>query len=389
MAEKYLKVIVSCSGKFHAFALSEQLERFGALEMFYTSYSSIKNPLAKYLVSRRDNELISVGKIKTCLLIAFGIKLYNKPFFWNELFDKWVARKIRKSNANVFIGWSGMSLHSIKAAKERGMITILERGSSHIIHQLGILREEYSLFKMKFPYNKAIELRECNEYNEVDYISVPSLFAKNTFLKFGFNKDKLVLNHYGVSNFFKPICVPNDKKFYILFLGKISLQKGIVYLINAINILHSEGLNIGAIFVGAIDVTMKAVLEDLKTHEIQFLGHRNHYELSHFISKSSIAVVPSIQDGFAMVVPQILACNIPVIVSENTGAADIIVEGKNGFIVPIRDSKSIADKIKILYDNPDQLSEMKKFIANNPMNLSWEYYGVRYFDNLVKMCENE
>lgn len=382
-SNKELKVIISCSGKFHAFALAEQLEKYGILSQLYSSYSSIKNPLAKYLVSRRDKENIPKTKITTILPIAFGLKIYENPFFWNDLFDRWVAWKIRRSDATVFIGWSGMSLHSLRAAKKKGMITILERGSSHIIHQLKILKEEFELNNKVFPYNEHIEKKECQEYQEIDFISIPSTFVEKTFLDEGIKKEKLILNNYGVSNFFTNECEEDSKTFYVLYLGKISFQKGVIYLIEAINKLQESGREIKGLFVGGMDDSMKPIIENVNKEHIEFLGHKTHYELSKYISKASVAVVPSIQDGFAMVVPQILSCNVPVIVTENTGALDIIEEGKNGFIVPIRDANAIAEKIQLLFDNPAKLSELKEFILKNPIDLSWDAYGERY----VKILE--
>ncbi len=387
MKNKEIKVIVSCSGKFHAFALAEQLEKHGMLAQLYSSYSSIKNPLAKYLVSRRDKENIPKNKISIFLPIAIGLKVYKNPYFWNELFDRWVAWKIKRSNATVFIGWSGMSLHSLRAAKKKGMTTILERGSSHISHQLGILKEEYKLHQEIFPYNERVEIKECYEYKEVDFISIPSSFAKRTFIDQGIKEQKLFVNNYGVGSYFSNESAANNKNFYVLFLGKISLQKGVIYLIDAINKLQKAGLDIKGVFVGGIDDTIIKVLEDLNTQHIEFLGHKTHYELAKYISKASVAVVPSIQDGFAMVVPQILACNVPVIVSKNTGALDIIEDGKSGFIVPIRSSESIAEKIKLLYDNPEKLAEMKRFIASNPVDLSWDAYGDRYASNIQELLK--
>lgn len=101
--DKKTKVIVSCSGKFHAFALAEQLYKHELLDRLYTSYSSIKNPLAKYLVSRRDKENIPKSNIVTFLPVAFGLKLIKIPWFWNDLFDRWATWHIKQINATIHI----------------------------------------------------------------------------------------------------------------------------------------------------------------------------------------------------------------------------------------------------------------------------------------------
>lgn len=60
---------------------------------------------------------------------------------------------------------------------------------------------------------------------------------------------------------------------------------------------------------------------------------------------SDIFVFPSIEDGFAIVVAEALACGLPVITTRNTGASDLVQAGKNGDVVPIRDPEAIANAV--------------------------------------------
>ena len=61
-----------------------------------------------------------------------------------------------------------------------------------------------------------------------------------------------------------------------------------------------------------------------------------------------------------MVVPQALACGLPVIISENTGAKDIVAEGYNGYVVPIRSVDNIKERLQYLYDHPVELEQMHR-----------------------------
>lgn len=379
-------MIVSCSGKFHAFALAEQLYKHELLDRLYTSYSSIKNPLAKYLVSRRDKENIPKSNIVTFLPVAFGLKLIKIPWFWNELFDKWVAYKIRKSDADIFIGWSGMSLHSIKAAKQKGMLIILERGSSHIKYQNELLVEEFSKFNINFFINPKVIEKEVNEYRETDYISIPSYFVECSFIEKGIEKNKLIKNNYGTSNYFKTAkSIVSESKFRILYLGKSNIRKGLIYLYEALSSLNIPEADFEVWFIGKINPEMKQVIKDYKKLNWRFFGHINHYDLPNYISSCEVAVHPSIEEGLSMVIPQILSCGVPVIATTNTGASDLIKEGENGFIVPIRDSDAIKEKIELLYKNSELLSNMHKNCSTRTLDLSWDAYGVRYKYHLDKI----
>jgi hypothetical protein len=115
-----MRVVVSCSGKFHAFALVEQLQKNGVDVVFFTSYSSIVNSFFKILARRDDKEVIDPKSIRTNLILAFALKLFRKrPQVANDLFDKWVSRKVQKMNADVFIGWSG--IRNYKSCQKKGL----------------------------------------------------------------------------------------------------------------------------------------------------------------------------------------------------------------------------------------------------------------------------
>jgi glycosyltransferase involved in cell wall biosynthesis len=119
-----------------------------------------------------------------------------------------------------------------------GMITILDHGSSHIEYQRDILKEEYEILGIKpkpyyLPHPKIVE-KELKEYEEADYICLPSSFAKRTFLEKGIPENKILHIPYGVdlSNFKQ---IPkNDNIFRIIFVGSLSIRKGVYYLLKLI-----------------------------------------------------------------------------------------------------------------------------------------------------------
>ena len=97
------------------------MERKNGLDILFTTYAYSKNTIARKFVKRIDKELIPVDKIRTFILLAFPMVLFRKyAHAWNNLFDKWVARNLKNNKSKVFIGWSGMSLHSIHKSKEGG-----------------------------------------------------------------------------------------------------------------------------------------------------------------------------------------------------------------------------------------------------------------------------
>lgn len=374
-------VIVSCQTKFHAFALSEQLENNGLLTKFFTAYAYQKDNWLRRFVKRVDKENISRDKIKTNLLSAFRVK-FNKDDYSNmEYFDKWVAGNLHNyPEAKVFIGWSAMSLNSILAAKRLGLKTIVERGSSHIQYQDRILQEEYKKFGIEFSIDKRVIEKELKEYEVTDFISIPSQFVKRTFVEMGVPETKLIINNYGVSNYFKPVQFGKaNNTFVILYLGMGSIRKGLIYLFEALSQLKISEENFEVWFIGGVAPEMNPVIKKYNKSNWHWKGHLPHYELAKWISQCDVAVHPSIEEGLSMVIPQIMACGVPVIATTNTGGEDIIEDGINGFIVPIRSPQAIANKISQLYNDRSLLQSMKLNTVNIAnKSLHWDNYGTRY-----------
>jgi glycosyltransferase involved in cell wall biosynthesis len=374
-------VVVSCSGKFHAFALAEQMQRHDLLNSLFTTYAYNKNTFFRRFVKRIDKEAIPVEKIHTNISIAIPLKLRpQQAFLCNSWFDKWVAKKIATNNSRVFIGWSGMSLKSLQQARKRGMITIIERGSSHISFQNQILKEEYSQFNKSFQVdNRTIEM-ELKEYEQADYISIPSQFVKKTFLDQGIAESKLIVNAYGAGNYFKPQQrASGANKFTIVYLGTLSVRKGLIYLFKALQQINIPATEYQVHFIGHVDEEFEETIGKFKQQNWQFFGHINHYDLAQALSSADVAVHPSIEEGMSMVILQLLFCGIPVIATTNTGGEDLIDNGVNGFIVPIRSPEAIAEKISLLFNNKEQLSHMKKMaVAKSAEYFTWDNYGNRY-----------
>jgi glycosyltransferase involved in cell wall biosynthesis len=101
-------------------------------------------------------------------------------------------------------------------------------------------------------------------------------------------------------------------------------------------------------------------------------------ELYKHYSQASVLVLPSIEEGLALVQAQAMACGIPVIATENTGAADLFTDGVEGFIVPIRDPRAIREKILTLYENPAMREQMGEAALARVRKIGgWDDYGER------------
>lgn len=358
------------------------------LSCLYTTYAWQKNRLMRRFTGRVDKENINPQLIRTNIQLAALLRTRRFNFKANDLFDLWTQKGIEtRRDYKIYIGWSGMSSRTILSVQRAGKITILERGSSHILYQDAILKEEYNKFGIDFSIDNRVIEKELREYETCNYISIPSTFVKKSFIEQGVNPEKLVINPYGAGRIFEPERIQRtDGKFRVLYLGSLGIRKGLVYLFETLTQLDIPNEVLEAWFIGGISDELRPYIARYRKPQWTFHGHIPQHDLPHFINQCDVAVQPSLEEGLSMVIPQMLGCGVPVIASTNTGGADIIREGETGFIVPIRSPQAIAEKIMYLYENPERLADMKTAAAASVRNgFTWDDYGERYVSFLKKL----
>ena len=245
--------------------------------------------------------------------------------------------------------------------------------------------------KPDIPSKKMIN-KELEEYKLADFICVPSEYVKETFIKQGIKENKIIKIPYGVD--LKEFSLVNDKKknndiFTIISTGSVSIRKGSHYLLEAFNNLNLP--NSELIFIGDISSDFNQIMEKYKNiNNIKFFKKQNQEKLKYFYNAADLFVLCSIEEGLAMVQAQAMACGLPVICTTNTGGSEIVDDGLNGYIIPIRDTQILMDKIKILYNDRDKLKEMSKNAYTKANNqLSWKKYGDRIMEIYKKLLQDK
>jgi len=369
------KVTVSCPTKFHSDYMLDQLEKHSLLKNAYTSH-----PRNSFL--SRIN--LPVEKIK------FLIPVFILPFITNKikflhsitallnerlpiLYDFLVSRLIGKSDILIVWAWAG--LNTIKTVKKHGGVVILEECGSCNKFQNQILAEEYKLLKLNFsnPTSKYIIDREIDEAKLADYILCPSNHVAQSFINNGFPPEKCKVIPYGVNlEFFKPQLIEKEQ-FRIIFVGSIGVRKGLIYLFEAIKILKNK-YPIEATIIGKVDAEFVSVFEAYK-YLFKHIESVQHKELVDYYNSSSVFVLPSLDEGMAYVQLEAMACGLPIICTLNSGGDAIVNDGDEGFIIPIRSSQQIAEKVEILFLNKDLLKTMSTKAMKTAERFSWAEYG--------------
>ena len=273
-------------------------------------------------------------------------------------FDRWASRRAVASD--VVHAVAGIGRRFRLAAKRRfGALTVCDSGTTHARFHQALLDEEHAAWKVPpvlWDQTRLASIEE--EYGESDLIVAPSRFAYNSFVARGISPCKLALVPYGVDmDVYRPVG-KRDQRFRILFVGALSLRKGLPYLLEAISMLKWRDAEL--VLRGGDTPESPALLERYRgAIPLTRVPPQPREQLKQLYSNASVVVLPSVEDGFGLVIGQALACGTPVIATTNTGGPDVIEDGANGLIIPPRDSRALADALTRLYEDPARLASMR------------------------------
>jgi glycosyltransferase involved in cell wall biosynthesis len=102
-----------------------------------------------------------------------------------------------------------------------------------------------------------------------------------------------------------------------------------------------------------------------------------HDDLLAEMSRHDVLVFPSLHEGFGLVILEAMSQGLAVITTPHTGGPDVIREGQDGFIVPIRSADAIAEKLGLLAGDRLMLAEMKEAARETARRHTWENYRKR------------
>jgi len=148
----------------------------------------------------------------------------------------------------------------------------------------------------------------------------------------------------------------------IIAVGRLDKAKGHDYLLRAFKIVRENGINADLIILGEGKErdNLKNLAKELKIEDYVMLPgfERNPYK---FVSKSGIFVLSSLYEGFPNVLIEAMACGVPVIATRcPSGPEEIITDGVNGLLVPVKDEKALAEAMIDLLMDKNKLERLAK-----------------------------
>jgi glycosyltransferase involved in cell wall biosynthesis len=178
-----------------------------------------------------------------------------------------------------------------------------------------------------------------------------------------------------------------DHVFVLLYCGRLSKEKAPLDLLKAFSYLSMP--NTALVFVGdgPLGPTLKSYVVENHLDSVYFFGFQGRKEVPKFYMASDVLVLPSRKETWGMVVNEALCFGLPVIASDQVGAAkDLVFDGRNGFSFPPGDIRALAGSIKRLVELGEEERQMMGAVSSNLM-VAWARRNlgesmVEYLDSL-------
>jgi glycosyltransferase involved in cell wall biosynthesis len=265
----------------------------------------------------------------------------------NDEFDQKVAAQLSK--AQHFVGFGGCALRCFEKLRGTSWLE-LQAANSHVTYVLHQHRKSLARFGLELTWLNETQARKTKqEYAMADQIIVASEYCRQSFLREGIPPEKLALRTLTPHPRFKPGIRPNDGVFRIVYVGSLTVMKGIPVLLEAFSRLPNPNAEL-TLVGGWASRGMKRYLKGWQAQDSR-LKICPGDPLPH-LQKADVYVHPTYEDGFAYAPMEALACGTPVIVTEDTGMKEFVREGCNGYIVPTGDPEAILERLLDLYANP-------------------------------------
>ncbi len=306
------------------------------------------------------------------------------------LHDWIVSQRIKRMVGQIDIihVWPIAALRTMRVARELGITTVLERPNAHTQYAYEVVRQECQKLGISMPpghehdYNPTILAHEEAEYALADYLLCPSDFVARTFLERGFPAEKLLRHQYGYSEKeFYPDAKPRVQKkgLTMLFAGGCAPRKGLHYALAAW--LKSSAHQDGTFLIagGFIPGYAERLSTQLAHPSVKVLGQRR--DIAELMRQSDILVLPSIEEGSALVTSEARGCGCVLLVSDAAGA--VCQHGVNSLVHNVGDIMTLTQHINQLSFSRALLQTLRENSLQTVRDLTWGAAGRKLLQQYI------
>ena len=277
-----------------------------------------------------------------------------KDYFGGHFFDQAVSQLVKQKGAvDWFHGFNGKVHESFLAARACGANKlILESANSHLNNVAAQHQLAYKACPIEDTWLHEWQRRKAlKEYELADEIFVASEYSKQSFIDAGVAESKIKFRKFQLSKRYENLWIQekSNAEFRIIFIGRVDITKGVHILREALQMLDIK--NIKLIVLGG--TTTRGMNRYIKEWVQEDSRVSCYYgDPGKELPLADVMVHPTYEDGFALAPLEAICCGVPVVVTDHTGMKDYVEEGKNGYVIPAGDAKSLAERIRQIHLKP-------------------------------------
>jgi len=300
------------------------------------------------------------------------------------LHDYIVSRRLEQLAEQVDIVhvWPLGAMRTLQTAARLGIPAVLERPNAHTRFAYEAVQKECERLGVVLPaghehaYNDDVLIKEEAEYALATRLLCPSDFVARTFLDYGFDPKVLARHQYGFDEqFYWPDSQPRPERggLTMLFAGGCAPRKGLHYALEAW--LSSAACNDGRFMIaGGFIPGYADKLSSMLSHpSVHVLGHRG--DLPELMRQSDLFVLPSIEEGSALVTSEARGSGCVLLVSEAAGA--ICEHLANALVHRVGDVATLSHHITMLHGNRALLRSLRMASLGQAADITWSAAGAR------------
>jgi glycosyltransferase involved in cell wall biosynthesis len=361
------RIDLAVAGKFHAFSLASEYAALGRLGDLYCVHRKTNPPSRVERASYHNRFDLAVW----AALSRFGPAGYTDARKM-EMFDNWLLRRLAKKTPAILHSWNGNSRNTFRKLKGAGWRLCVERSCPHNQFQHNLLVEEGE--SIGIPHRQDMRVLEwaIEELHLADVIVAPSSYSARSYTEPELIR-KVRVNPLGANVRYveRSAKTPGLK---VLMVGNAFLRKGTHYLVEAFKLIDDAAAELW--IRGDVPDAYRSRIRDPRVKIIPpVLPDR----LRQLYEAADVFVQPSIDEGFGMTVFEALGYGLPLVVTENVGARDVL-KPDVAVTVPIRDPFAIAAAIETArrLPGPDFDETRRSIIEKN----SWRACAQRMIDTV-------
>lgn len=399
------KVIVAHPGRQHSFRLASALYKSNMLQSYvttiYNKHDSFMLSIFKRFLSK-DNQKRANGRRNSDLpdeiVVQYGefmgfveafLARVDKThevyrFFQRHDADRFgirVAKLAIKQNTDAVVMYDSNATAGFRYLKKHAPnikrildFSIAARPYMKTIYEKEIERSGHDDLKRdnQYMWNKKLLSRMQQEIDESQYFLVASSFVKESLMYCGVQDSQIKIVPYGanVSSSVMRDALKEGTRIEFLFVGQVNYRKGVPYILSAIENVPNSHLTV----TGSYNSEDWFIKQATTSDKVSFTGLVTIDKMREIYENADVFVIPSFAEGMAQVGIEAMACGLPIICTHNSGVADLVTDGKNGFIIEAGNEEQLREKMQWFVDHPDQIVEMGRLAKKVAQEYSWTAY---------------